>query len=69
MSERLCDRLLTLRKAHGLTQEQVAKRAKMTARSVINYEQGERVPPLPVLQRLAKVFGVDVGVLARLEVS
>jgi transcriptional regulator with XRE-family HTH domain len=68
VNERLSDRLLVIRKAHGLTQEQAGKRAGMTARSILNYEAGTRTPSLHALQRLAKTYGVDVGVLAALDV-
>jgi XRE family transcriptional regulator, master regulator for biofilm formation len=50
-----------LRERKGLTQEQVARRAKVTKFYVSQLETGLRKnPSLPVLRRLAKALGVPV---------
>jgi len=50
-----------LRVAKGLTQEQVAKQAKVTKNYVTMLESGARKSPsLPVLRRLARALGVPV---------
>ena len=53
-----------LRTERGLTQVDLAKRAKVTQAYVAKIEGGDRVnPSLPVLKRLAKALGVPVTVL------
>jgi transcriptional regulator with XRE-family HTH domain len=53
--------LRQFREANGLTQEQLAKKAKVTRSYVAMLETGERKSPnLGVLQRLAKALGVSV---------
>jgi XRE family transcriptional regulator of biofilm formation len=45
----------------GLTQEQVAKAAKVTRNYITMLERGARKSPsLPVLKRLARALGVPV---------
>ena len=50
--------LKTLRIRRGLTQEQLARRAKVTKPYVSQLEHGVRTPSLAVLRRLARVLGV-----------
>ncbi len=53
-----------IREAKGLTQAELAKRAKVTRPYVTMLETGTRkAPTLPVLQRLAKALGVPVAKL------
>ena len=53
-----------LREARGLTQRDLAKKAKVTAAYVAMIETGVRKSPsLAVLQRLAKALGVPVTAL------
>jgi transcriptional regulator with XRE-family HTH domain len=53
-----------LRIEHGLTQVELAKKAKVTQAYVAKIEGGDRVnPSLPVLRRLAKALGVPVTAL------
>jgi transcriptional regulator with XRE-family HTH domain len=59
--KRLRTVLKGLRQERGLTQEKVAKRAKVTRFYISQLETGLRTSPsLPVLQRLAKALGVPV---------
>jgi XRE family transcriptional regulator of biofilm formation len=61
---RLGDVLRNRREAKGLTQAQLARRAKITDEYVSMLETGaKRNPSLAVLQRLAKVLGVSVSEL------
>lgn len=54
--------LRTLREARGLTQEALAKKAKVTKFYISQLETGIRTnPSVPVLQRLAKALKVKVG--------
>jgi transcriptional regulator with XRE-family HTH domain len=50
-----------LREAQGLTQADLAKRAKVTRPYITMLESGARkAPSLPMLKRLAKALGVPV---------
>jgi XRE family transcriptional regulator, master regulator for biofilm formation len=56
--------LKRLRQERGLTQEEVAKGAKVTRFYISQLETGLRKSPsLPVLKRLAKALGVPVTAL------
>lgn len=56
--------LKALRIQNGLTQEEVAKRAKVTTPYLSQLETGARKnPSLPVLKRLARVLGVTLSEL------
>ena len=53
-----------LRIERGLTQVELAKKAKVARTYVAKIEGGDRVnPSLPVLKRLAKALGVPVTAL------
>ena len=57
-------KLRTWRQERGVTQEELAKKAKVTKRYISQLETGLRQnPSLPVLRRLAKALGVSVGEL------
>jgi transcriptional regulator with XRE-family HTH domain len=60
----LTQALKILRQTKGLTQEELAKKAKITHAYLSMLESGaKRNPSLEVLQRLAKALGVSVGEL------
>jgi transcriptional regulator with XRE-family HTH domain len=53
-----------LRTERGLTQVDLAKKARVTQTYVAKIEGGDRInPSLPVLKRLAKALGVPVTAL------
>lgn len=53
-----------LRTTRGLTQEKLARRAKIARGYLAGLESGARKnPSLPVLKRLARALGVPVGEL------
>ncbi len=53
--------LKKLREESGMTQDELAKRAKLSTPYVSQIENGVRKnPSLPALQRLAKALGVPV---------
>jgi transcriptional regulator with XRE-family HTH domain len=57
-------RLRALRQRRGMTQVQVARKAKVTPFYISQLETGLRKnPSLPVLRRLARALGVSVGEL------
>lgn len=64
MAMRLGDALRRLRVAKGLTQTELARRAKITSEYVSLLESHAKAnPSLQVLQRLAKALGVSVAEL------
>ena len=61
---RLNVKLYTWRRERGMTQEELAKKAKVTKFYISQLEIGIRDnPSLAVLQRLAKALGVSAGEL------
>ena len=56
-----------LRVAAGLTQQQLAERVHVSARTIISLEKGQYSPSLMLAYRMARVFGVTVEQLCCLE--
>ncbi len=52
------EKLIEQRKKTGLTQSEVARRARISDRAYQNYESGERIPQADVAIRIADVLGV-----------
>jgi len=52
--------LKRLRKAAGMTQEQLARRAKLSHGYVQRLEMGRHDPPVSTLRALARALGVPV---------
>ena len=59
----LSRRLLSLRKARGMSQETAAEGCGISFRSYRRYESGEREPTASVLCQLADFYGVTVDYL------
>ncbi|MFK7696430.1 helix-turn-helix domain-containing protein [Paenibacillus sp. HJGM_3] len=57
------DRIKSLRKGKGLTQEEAAKRLKMIRSTYSNYENGNREPDFETAEKIAEFYGVDVNYL------
>lgn len=55
------------RVAAGLTQQQLAERVHVSARTIISIEKGQYSPSLMLAYRMARVFGVTVEQLCCLE--
>ena len=43
----------------GLTQEQAAKKLKLNAHTLINYEKGSTFPDVPTIKRIEDLYGVE----------
>ena len=56
-----------LRVAAGLTQQQLAERVHVSARTIISIEKGQYSPSLMLAYRMARVFGVTVEQLCCLQ--
>ena len=59
----LDQRIAELRKLHGLSQAELAKRIHTSANTVSSYECGRRSPDLSVLIALAQEFGLTTDYL------
>ena len=60
MKNTIAYKLKTLRKAKGLTQEQLAEAVGTNRATVAGYETGRRNPRLPDLQKFAEFFGIGL---------
>jgi len=61
---RLAQMLKDLRKKRGLTQIELAKRAKITQPYIVDLERGDKLnPSLDVLRRLAKALKCSISEL------
>ena len=60
-------RIQTYRQTQGLTQQQLAERVHVSARTIISIEKGQYSPSLMLAYRMARVFGVTVEQLCCLE--
>lgn len=58
------ERLVDLRKTHGLSQTQAAKEISAAPRAYQNYEYGTVEPKLSTLIRIADFYGVSLDYLA-----
>ncbi|MEI7685949.1 MAG: helix-turn-helix transcriptional regulator [Planctomycetota bacterium] len=62
--ETLGKRLQRIREARGLTQDALARKAKVSVFNVRNWEQDHRTPGLAAVYHLAKALGVTMEELA-----
>lgn len=65
----LGNKILALRKAHGLTQEQLADKIGMSVSAVNRIECGQRQPRLATIQKIADCFNVDPNFLYDFKIS
>ena len=59
MTDRICDRLRTLRIEHEISQEKLAEELDIARTTVSHLENGNREPSLYVLMAYAEYFGVS----------
>lgn len=63
--EKFAERMKELRKENNLTFEELADRVgDITKTSLSRYESGAREPKLPLLKKLADIFGCSIDYLA-----
>jgi transcriptional regulator with XRE-family HTH domain len=66
LKQRIDQMIKRLRETKGLTQAELAKKAKVTRPYITMLENGVRkTPSLPMLQRLAQALGVPVTKLLK----
>lgn len=59
----LSDNILQLRKASGLSQEQLAEQMHVSRQSISKWETGQSVPELDKVVALSRIFGVSTDAL------
>ena len=57
------EKLKAVRLQAGISQERLAAMLGVTKRTIINYENGQTLPPVSMLPKIAKLFGVTIGTL------
>lgn len=62
---RLPGAVVEIRKGIGLTQEEFANMLSLTRRQVAEMEAGTANPTLETLDRIARLFGLSVGLVPR----
>ena len=62
---KLHEKILSLRKGMGLSQEELAARVGVSRQAVSKWELGESVPDVDKLLALSQIFGVTVDQLLR----
>ena len=61
------ERLKQFRTDRGLTQNELAGKASITARSLQRYESGASFPRMPAIEKLAEALGLQIsGINARI---
>lgn len=65
LSENICKQ----RKAHGMTQEQLAEALNVTFASVSKWERGVATPDLGLIAQMANLFGVSLDALVGFEMQ
>ena len=65
----LADKILTLRKQSGWSQEELARQLDVTRQSVSKWEGAQAVPDLEKILQLARLFGVSTDYLLKDELE
>lgn len=61
--ETIANRLLQLRKEHGLSQEELAEQLKVSRQAVSKWERGDALPDLENLILLSELYGTSLDLL------
>lgn len=57
------NKLIELRKANGLTQDELASKMSISRSAICNYEKGIREPSFETLEEFADIFNVSIAEL------
>jgi transcriptional regulator with XRE-family HTH domain len=60
--QKIVEQLKKIRIDKGLTQAEVAQRAKINANTYAKIERGEQTPPIPMLVRIGDAMEVEIDV-------
>lgn len=61
----LSEKIFELRKAHGMSQEQLAEKMNVSRQSISKWESGESLPDVDRLPELSRVFSVTTDYLLK----
>jgi len=61
----LSEKIFELRKAHGMSQEQLAEKMGVTRQSISKWESGESLPDVDRLPELSRIFNVTTDYLLK----
>ena len=64
-----CDNLVSLRKLHDLSQEELADRLQVSRQTLSKYETGESLPDSERCKQLAEIFGVSLDDLVNYDTT
>lgn len=64
-----CDNLVSLRKLHDLSQEELADRLQVSRQTLSKYETGESLPDIERCKQLAEIFGVSLDDLVNYDTA
>lgn len=59
------EKILSLRKSRGLTQEQLAEKLNVSRQSVSKWESGQAIPELETIVALCRVFDITTDYLLK----
>lgn len=65
----LSDNIRILRDRHRLTQQKTADALKITRGRYVKYEDGSSEPPIDILVRISKFFGVSIDLLLTVDIK
>jgi putative transcriptional regulator len=54
------NRVQTLRKEHGITQDELAKRCRVTRQTIISLENGRYNPSILLAHKIARTFEMSI---------
>jgi transcriptional regulator with XRE-family HTH domain len=63
LSEIVGHNLMTMRKAKGMTQQQIAEKLNYSDKSISKWENGYAVPSVDILKEFAEFYGVTIDFL------
>lgn len=63
------DKLIALRKQHGLSQEQLAEKLNVSRQSVSKWEGAQSIPDINKIIQLSQIFGVSTDYLLKDELE
>lgn len=64
-----CDNLVSLRKLHDLSQEELADRLQVSRQTLSKYETGESLPDIERCKQLAEIFDVSLDDLVNYDTA
>jgi AbrB family looped-hinge helix DNA binding protein len=64
-----CDNLVSLRKLHDISQEELADRLQVSRQTLSKYETGESLPDIERCKQLAEIFGVSLDDLVNYDTA